>query len=262
MFKLDIEEINLQARTGYGRRGEDEGCTEDECIDSAAEYARRDLSRQLHAAGAPDAPLEEQIRALLASHTAVQRAWEGMPARSLIEASVDSDAVTHADLVRRTADHMTALFAPIVARLTREKDMALAARDMLREQRDSAQGRADGLAAILAKAPKQSELDDIRQRAERAERERDGAIASRDAKWAAAERMNESTLAENNALRARVAALEAARESTAKALNWIDGGDYALPSSHRAELEARPEPCVGDDPEGVAASFATSALDK
>jgi hypothetical protein len=78
-FRFD----NLAIVERAGLAGQDS-----EALDDPYEVVWRaiaaELSRQLHAAGAPDAPLEEQARTLLTSHRALAEAGEEMPPPAVI----------------------------------------------------------------------------------------------------------------------------------------------------------------------------------
>jgi hypothetical protein len=123
------------------------------------ERAAAELARQLHAAGAPDLPFEEQARALLASHRALVEAGDELPsveARSFAESYCDKQGE------RRTGRYEAAFAgfkagldasAPILARRTQE--------------RDRLQGALDRRVTRAAEA--EAERDALRQRAERAE---------------------------------------------------------------------------------------------
>jgi len=86
MFKLDLVEL---AREHERRWGDDDGDELGRVYD--------ELARQLHAAGAPDAPLEQQLTVLLADHLAVRAASEERPSAEQIERP-------SADLVERMID--------------------------------------------------------------------------------------------------------------------------------------------------------------
>jgi hypothetical protein len=112
-----------------------------------------DLSRQLHAAGAPGAPFEEQSRTLLASHRALAEAGEEMPSAlgvtsDLYEYFGDDNDASAWKACEDAAGAVLDLIRPLFARLTQERDDAR-----------------------LALSCSSYDAHTLRQRAERAERE-------------------------------------------------------------------------------------------
>lgn len=191
------------------------------------ERASAELARQLHAAGGPDAPFEEQLRALLASHLALVQTGEEMPSaedcvRALDDYMGDDDR-PDCDVERMMIKAILALFAPLLARLTQERDEARANHD-----------RSSGACQSLA-----DEIDALRQRAERAERE---LAVERSAHGGA--RADASHLKEQlDAALARIAELEGDRGAAWKAYAderaaWQKATGCLMPE----ELESRPEP--------------------
>jgi hypothetical protein len=203
MFKLDSIENDRVARSAYDALPDD--AHDHERCDAASGAVRRDLARQLHAYGAPDAPLEEQFRALLASHRALAEAGEEMPSVDDVAALLARhDGVAWgvglstvvAEQYRIAARRAIDLFAPILARRTQERD----------EWRERAETR---LAEQIRGVQKAVAL---RQRAERAEQEKAAMGAKVREALAMVEPVRDSfrdALAENTNLRARIADLEA-----------------------------------------------------
>lgn len=180
MFKLDTLELGRcisSSTDAYGR-------------EVVAQDAAAELARQLRDAGAPDAPLEEQIRVLLAAHVTMQRAGAEMPSAELVRV-----AGGRANLLPGEIARILALFAPIFARLTQERDEKDAAVKRWAERWEREHAEADAL----------------RQRAERAERE-NYVFVDKPMHWKGEamkyERTATALVKENNALRARVAELE------------------------------------------------------
>jgi hypothetical protein len=95
--------------------------------------ALRELASQLHAAGAPDLPFEEQARVLLSDHLAMRAAGGEMPS---VE-SLTGGAWDELWSLRRALD----LFRPLLAKRTRERDEARAERDALVERNSVQKGR-------------------------------------------------------------------------------------------------------------------------
>lgn len=77
------------------------------------------LARELASAGAPEAALDIQLRALLASHDAISKAVEEMPTNAECHAALDVDYDIY-DVVAKLED----TFRPIIARLRKERDEA------------------------------------------------------------------------------------------------------------------------------------------
>jgi hypothetical protein len=199
MFKLDSIENDRVARSAYDALPDD--AHDHERCDAASGAVRRDLARQLHAYGAPDAPLEEQFRALLASHRALAEAGEEMPSVDDVAALLARhDGVAWgvglstvvAEQYRIAARRAIDLFAPILARRTQERD----------EWRERAETR---LAEQIRGVQKAVAL---RQRAERAEQEKAAMGAKVREALAMVEPVRDSfrdALADNERLRARIA---------------------------------------------------------
>lgn len=154
--------------------------------------ARTELARQLRDHGAPDAPFEEQQRALLVAFTALQQAGEEMPSVDEVVTCVfasDGGGFSYQSDAVRILDH----FRPIFARLTQERGEA------------RARSKARAQAASKAAAASRKEIDALRQRAERAERE----IEFQRTRAEDIEKIAEGQVETERALRARVAELEA-----------------------------------------------------
>jgi hypothetical protein len=208
------------------------------------------LSRQLHAAGAPGAPFEEQARTLLASHRALAAAGEEVPSRSKISELLQRE---------RTIGDMTAaildLLRPIFARRTRERDEAIERADYAERGRATWESASRGWQADFEAERKT--INALRQRAERAEQEVEAARrrdVQREVEIAGTRRLRDDANVAAANLRTRVADLEALLTSACRTrahvalLDWLavasgtrDGDDerivgamaaLAAPSAH------------------------------
>lgn len=130
MFKLDDGAIVDRADDAFQNDG-DEG--DDSPGEVLWEAIRTELARQIKDAGGPDDSLEEQLRALLASHKAMAEAGEEMPSDETVAACLAKhDCVGWGPglslIVReqylKAACAVLAPFRPIIARLRRERDTA------------------------------------------------------------------------------------------------------------------------------------------
>jgi hypothetical protein len=101
--------------------------------DERACVVLEEVARQLHANGAPDAPLEQQLATLLSDHLAMREAGEEMPS---VE-SLTGGAWDELWSLRRALD----LFRPLLAKRTRERDEARAERGALVERNSVQKGR-------------------------------------------------------------------------------------------------------------------------
>jgi hypothetical protein len=119
-----------------------------------AARAAAELARQLHTHGAPDLPFEEQARALLASHVAMQEAGKDLPSIDTLHYECGADPEDIAYILEQVR--------PPFARLTQERDEARAIAKELRAAEDA----------------REAEVDALRQRLERAEQEAKGWEAS------------------------------------------------------------------------------------
>ena len=196
-FKLDLIALVDQGV----RRDIDINLDEEDPVHIGCRNALGELARQLHAAGAPDAPFEQQVRELLASHRAMQRAGEEMPSdRQVAVAWWGAKPQDNEFPAQGSARAVLAIFAPHYARLTQERDEA---------RRDAAANEHGWRTARDEAVRSHAECAALRQRAERAERE----LENRDRpQLEAANRLTAEALADNKALRARIAELEASRE--------------------------------------------------
>jgi hypothetical protein len=138
----------------------------------ATDHAMKELSRQLHTVGAPDAPLEQQLGTLLADHIAMRAAGEEMPTSTTAMVTYHEPAPFGSS---GPADvYMASDVRPLLAKRTRERDEAQGMTTWQRErarkaeaERDDANRRAEeswNRAHVFAK-----ERDTAIQRAERAE---------------------------------------------------------------------------------------------
>jgi hypothetical protein len=165
----------------------------------ATDHAMKELSRQLHTAGAPDAPLEQQLGALLADHIAMRAAGAEMPSEAMVADRVYEQCGNNEAAIN-AASRVLDLFRPLFARLTQERDEAReeAGRWFRARQSDNVRHVAECAA--------------LRQRAERAEADcAEMKTKVRDV-LAMVEPVRESfrdALADNERQRARIADLEA-----------------------------------------------------
>jgi hypothetical protein len=83
-----------------------------------------EFARQLHTAGAPNLPFEEQARVLLASHRALVEAGEGMPTNEQAASRVHE--VRGARILWEEAGIVLDMVRPRFARRTQERDAAVA----------------------------------------------------------------------------------------------------------------------------------------
>lgn len=205
------------------------------------ERAASELARQLRDHGAPNAPFEQQAQALLAAFTALQQAGQEIPEQDTLAAILASnDRVLWGPSLslvvnvqyRKAAGMVLDLFRPIFARRTQEQDDVRAVGLKFAEMAEKYRAKCDALDAENAA---------LRQRAERAERERGEAHAHIERP----EKAHEAVLEECAALRARIAELEASREpGAASAPRGIYIASKAKHGGRWRELRASGVPIV------------------
>jgi hypothetical protein len=229
MFKLDLIALVDQGV----RHDVSVDLDADDCVQIGCRHVLDELARQLHAAGAPDAPLEQQLTALFADHLAMRAAGEEMPS------DVDAHRLVPTGSFVGMPERMSAirailsLFRPIIARLMQRGEKAEALVNTISAQ-------AHDMANEMTKAMR--ERDEAREVMTKAvpvyESARDGF---------------REALADNERLRARVAELEARLASVASISEddvrgaGLGPGDAGIPGivatiHRRAATEARPRP--------------------
>jgi hypothetical protein len=167
-------------------------------LSGGVDGAALELSRQLHAAGAPDAPLEQQFAALLADHIAMRETGEEMPSVDGMRERVMQRHGFYSVEVRRGIVETLDETRPIFAKRTRERDEG---RALVADRERAVAAAVDVMKSFQAEAHAQ------RERAERAERE----LAASGEEGDDLEDESIALRLENATLRARITELESRR---------------------------------------------------
>jgi chromosome segregation ATPase len=253
--------------------------------DFACDATERELSRQLHTAGAPDAPLEQQLGALLADHIAMRAAGAEMPSEAMVADRVYEQCGNNEAAIN-AASRVLDLFRPLFARLTFRRDAARSGQEVLKQsnrslakenavltqERDAARdghrrNHEEAWAAHQALADMREQRDALRQRAERAEREVEAARkrdVRREVEIATALRLRDDANVAATNLRARIVDLERENEkwATSTARMLADERAKLVAAQDRiAELESRRAEPNADMVERLA-DIAWDAVDK